>query len=185
MFKLVASGIWVVAVALVAVYFSVQTALSPKVDKEAAARRAAEETIRGELTSLPVIGEDGVQGYFLTRLSYVVDKVKMASVHIPIEVLITDELFTTLVGDKMLNIANHNNFDIDGFRKLIKDALNKRLGDDVVHDVLVEQIDFLSKNDIRSNIAQKNLNIKGGAPIVKGDVVEDGSAAGHESPPAH
>jgi hypothetical protein len=64
MFKLVASGVWVVAVALVAVYFSVQSSLAPKVDTEAAARQANEETIRGELTSLPVFENGDVKGYF-------------------------------------------------------------------------------------------------------------------------
>ena len=180
MVKLIASGIWVVVVALVAVYFSVQMALAPKVDKEAEARRAAEETIRGELTSLPVIQDGDVQGYFLTKLSYVVDKVKMANVHIPIDVLINDQLFTLLVGNKMVDISNHQNFDVPAFRKAIQDAINKRLGDDVVHDVMIEQIDFLSKKDIRSNMEQKNLNIKGGAPIVKEGAV---AAPGAENKP--
>jgi flagellar basal body-associated protein FliL len=185
MVKLIGSGIWVVIVALVAVYFSVQSSLSPSVDRAVADRRASEETIRGELTSLPVMDKNGVDGYFLTKLSYVVDKVKMASIHIPIEVLVTDELFTTLIGEKMIDLSHRDQFDINKFRKQIKDALNKRLGDDVVHDVLVEQIDFLSKNEVRSHIAQGNLNIQSGAPIVKGDVVESGAdhaakkSAGH------
>ena len=185
MFKLILSGIWVAAVALVAVYFSVQMALAPKVDNAEAERRANEETIRSELTSLPIFEDGHVKGYFLTKLSYVVDKVKMASIHIPIDVLITDELFTTLVGNKMINVNDAQSFDVDAYRKLIRESLNKRLGEDVVHDVLIEQIDYLSKGDLRSNIAQKNLNIKGGAPIVKGDVNEDGTANAGHAPPAH
>ena len=172
MFKLVASGLWVVIVALIAVYFSVQMALAPKEDKEAAARKAVEDTIRGELTSLPVIENGQVKGYFLTRLSYVVDKVKMATIHIPMDVMITDELYTTLIGDKMIDLGHRDSFDVGAFRKLIRDAVNKRLGEEVVHDVLIEQIDYLSKEDLRASMAQNKGTIQTGESIVKGDVTE-------------
>jgi hypothetical protein len=182
MFKLVASGIWVVIVALIAVYFSVQMALAPKVDEEAAARKAAEETIRGELTSIPVIQDGAVKGYFLTRLSYVVDKVKMAAIHVPMEVMITDELYTTLVGDRVIDLGNRSSFDVAAFRQLIKEAVNKRLGQEVVFDVLIEQIDYLSKDDLRASMAQKKGTIESGDPIVKNEVAKDD--AGHEKPAA-
>lgn len=177
MLKLVISGIWVVIVALIAVYFSVQMAMAPKVDEAAAARKAAEETIRGELTSLPVIDGGSVKGYFLTRLSYVVDKVKMAAVHIPIDVMITDELYTALVGDRMIDLEDRSSFDVAAFRKLVKDAVNKRLGEEVVFDVLIEQIDYLSKEDLRASMAQKKGTIQSGDSIVKGDVANDGAHA--------
>lgn len=176
MFKLVASGIWVVIVALIAVYFSVQMSLAPKEDKAAAARKAAEDTIRGELTSLPVIENGQVKGYFLTRLSYVVDKVKMASIHIPMDVMITDELYTTLIGDKMIDLGHRDSFDVAAFRTLIRDAVNKRLGEDVVHDVLIEQIDYLSKEDLRASMAQNKGTIQSGESIVKSDVTEGGTS---------
>lgn len=185
MLKLVISGVWVVIVALIAVYFSVQMAMAPKVDEAAVARKANEETIRGELTSLPVIADGAVKGYFLTRLSYVVDKVKMASIHIPIDVAITDELYTTLVGNQMIDLGNRNDFDVAAYRKLIKDAVNKRLGEDVVYDVLIEQIDYLSKEDLRASMAQKKGTIASGESIVKGDVSSNGAAAEGAAPAGH
>jgi hypothetical protein len=177
MLKLVISGIWVVIVALIAVYFSVQMAMAPKVDEAAAARKAAEETIRGELTSLPVIDGGAVKGYFLTRLSYVVDKVKMAAIHVPIDVMITDELYTRVVGDRMIDLEDRSSFDVEAFRNLIKEAVNKRLGEEVVFDVLIEQIDYLSKEDLRASMAQKKGTIQSGESIVKGDVPKDGASA--------
>lgn len=178
MLKTLVIGIWVVAVALGAVYFSVNMALTPDEDPEAA-RLASLETIRGDVTSLPVIQDGKVQGYFLTRLSYVGDKARLSQVHIPITALITDELFDTLVGKKLLNLQDNSGFDLDEFRKMIKDAINKKLGEDVIEDILVEQIDYLSKNDIRSNIAQHNLNMQTGKALIDGQVPEDGAAKGH------
>ncbi len=178
MLKLVISGIWVAIVALIATYFSVQMALAPKEDeasKAAAARKAAEETVRGELTSLPVIDGGLVKGYFLTRLSYVVDKGKAATVHVPLDVMITDELYTALVGDKMIDLEHRDSFDVAAFREMVKEAVNKRLGEEIVFDVLIEQIDYLSKEDLRAGMAQKKGTIDGGESIVKGDVPNDGT----------
>ncbi len=157
MLKLVISGVWVAIVALIATYFSVQMALAPKVDEAAAARKAAEETVRGELTSLPVIEGGAVKGYFLTRLSFVVDKVKAAEIHVPLDVLITDELYTALVGDKAIDLGHKSGFDVAAFREKIKDVVNKRLGHEVVFDVLIEQIDYLSKDDLRASMAQNKV----------------------------
>ncbi|MCO6187097.1 hypothetical protein [Rhizobium sp. L1K21] len=184
MIKTLAIGAWVVVVALGSVYFSVNMAMAPKEDPEAK-RRANMETIRGDVTSLPVLQDGVVTGYFLTRLSYVGDKDKLASVHIPIQVLATDELFDALVGKKMLNLQDNSNFNLDEFRGLIKDAMNKKLGDEVIEDVLVEQIDYLSKNDIRSNLAQRNLNMQTGQKLINENAPDNGAHGGAEKAAGH
>lgn len=184
MVKTLGIGVWVVAVALASVYFSVNLAMAPKEDPEAA-RRANMETIRGDVTSLPVLEDGQVMGYFLTRLSYVGDKAKLAAVHIPIQVIATDELFDALVGKKMLNLHDNSHFDLDEFRKTIKEAINNKLGDDVIEDVLVEQIDYLSKNDIRSNLAQHNLNMQTGQKLIDENAPEDGAGHAAESTAGH
>ena len=45
--------------------------------------------------------------------------------------------------------------DLDAFRNGIREHVNKRVGEDVLHDVLIEQIDFLSKQDIRDNAIRR------------------------------
>ncbi len=175
MLKTLAIGGWVVAVALASVYFSVNMSMAPEVDPEAASH-ANLQTIRGDVTSLPVIQDGLVSGYFLTRLSYVGDAAKLAEVHIPIDALITDELFTALVGNRILNLRDNSHFDLDEFRNGIKEKINEKLGGEIIEDVLVEQIDYLSKNDIRSNIAQRNLNMQTGQGLLQGEVHEDGAA---------
>ena len=184
MLKIIVIGIWVVAVALGSVYFSVNMSMTPEEDPEAK-RLASLETIRGDVTSLPVIENGKVTGYFLTRLSYVGDKAKLAEIHIPIDALITDELFTTLVGSHVLDLRDNSGFNLDEFRKTVKEAINKKLGEDAIEDILVEQIDYLSKSDIRSNIAQKNLNMQTGQTLLDGHVAEDGAGHGAEAAAGH
>jgi hypothetical protein len=70
-------------------------------------------------------------------------------------------------------------FDLEGFKARIRDTINERLGDKVFHDVFVEQIDYLSKEDIRSNMRRGNLNIKEGDPVAdEGKRAEEPAEAG-------
>lgn len=182
MLKLIITGVWVCIVTLGSVYLSIQMSKAPEKPDPEAARKAVQELVRGEVTTFPVISEGKVQGYFLTRTSYIVDKTKLAEITLPIPELITDELYTALVGNRVIKIGSSRNFDLDAFRKTIKETLNARLEADVIQDIIVEQIDYLSKDDIRSNIAQKQMTIKSGEKIIDAPM---GEPATDENPPAH
>jgi len=99
-----------------------------------------------------VIRDGAVQGYFLTRLSYTVEAEKVKKLTIPVPDLVTDALYSALVGDAVIDISGESSFDLEAFKSQVKDTLNGRLGEVVFHDVVVEQIDYLSKEEIRSNM---------------------------------
>ncbi|WP_299866126.1 hypothetical protein [uncultured Hoeflea sp.] len=172
MIKLLATGVWICAVALASVYFSVQTANKKEGADPDPAMFGGLETVRGEVTSIPVISGGAVKGYFLTRLSYTIDPSKAGALTIPVPDLVTDALYSALVGEQLIDFPNMTKFDLDGFKSHIRDTINERLGEQVFHDVIVEQIDFLSKEDIRSNMRRGNLNIKEGAPVGEGETAE-------------
>ncbi|MDF1610123.1 hypothetical protein PZ897_18225 [Hoeflea sp. YIM 152468] len=154
MIKLLVTGVWICGVALASVYFSAQMT-SKDVDMEPApAMFGGLETVRGEVNSIPVISSGAVQGYFLTRLSYTVDPLKTATLTVPVDDLITDALYTALVGEPVIGFPDIVSFDLDAFKALVLESLNARVGETLFHDVIVEQIDFLSKEDIRSNVQQ-------------------------------
>ncbi len=170
MIKLVGTGVWVLAITLASVYFSLKMASAPKTDPEAAARAAAMEFVAGYVTTVPVIGEGGVSGYLMTRLAYTVNKELAARQVVPLPQMITDELYTLLLGNRMIDVANVGGFDLDAFRTTVKDGLNKRFGADVVSEVFVEQIDFLTM------ASMENPEPKHGVTIAKGSVPPTGSA---------
>ena len=45
--------------------------------------------------------------------------------------------------------------DLDTFRNGLRDSINKRIGEDLIHDIMIEQIDFLSKQEIRDNALRR------------------------------
>jgi hypothetical protein len=150
MLKLVLTGVWVCAVTLASVYFSVQMATAPAPDPDAA-KKQQQEFVKGESINVPIISNDEVSGYFITKISFMMDKDKSKDLKLPLTELTTDELFTLLVGNKMIDIAHVSAFNLEAFRSDIKKNMNERLGGDFIADVLVEQLDYLSKEEIRAN----------------------------------
>jgi hypothetical protein len=164
MIKLVGTGVWVLLITLASVYFSLKMASAPKVDTAAAEREAAMEFVTGYTTTIPVIGEGGVSGYFLTKLAYKANKDLAAKQVVPLPEMITDELYTLLVGKKMIDVADAGRFDLDAFRGVVKEGLNRRFGADVIEEVYVEQIDYLT------TAAVQDPTPKRGETLVKGEV---------------
>jgi hypothetical protein len=147
--KLIFAGLWACACTLVAVFFAIKLATAPPAPAEAEPRIANLELVSGESLTIPIIEDGKVTGYFLGRISFMMDKQKIEGLHLPMTQLMTDELFTVLVGDKMIDVGKINEFDVAGFRERLKTDLNKQLGGDFISEILVEQLDYLSKDDVK------------------------------------
>ncbi|MDB5551159.1 MAG: hypothetical protein JWL86_1143 [Rhizobium sp.] len=173
MLKLILTGVWVAVVTLGSVYFSIQMSKAPDPAAEEAKKKAVQELVKGEVVTFPVIAQGRVEGYFLTRTSFITDKTKLAEITLPIPELLTDEMYTELVGDKVIRVSENRNFDLKAFKARVKEALNKKLGSEVVLDVIVEQIDYLSKEEIQASMSKPGSTIKDGDSIVA-EKVPDG-----------
>jgi hypothetical protein len=161
--KILGIGLWVCIVTLGAVYGSIFLATAPAGPSEEETKKAALELIRGEPITIPVIGNGDVTGYFLTRISFMMDKEKVKGQDLPTTELMTDQLFTLLVGNKMVDIGNVSAFDVNDFREKIK----------------VEQLDYVSKDAARkaADGGSKPMEM---TTVVEGEKVEEAPASsGH------
>lgn len=145
--KLLAIGLWACLVTLGAVYGAIYFATAPS--EPAGEPEKALQLVRGESITVPVIQQGGVTGYFLTRISFMVDQEKAKAEELPMTELMTDQLFTMLTGDKMVDLDNVKDFDVNTFRDRIKTQMNERLGGEIVQQVLIEQIDYVSQAEAR------------------------------------
>ena len=107
-----------------------------------------------------VIANGQVTGYFLTRISFMMDKGKANALQIPLPELTTDELFSLLIGNKAIDISNAQSFDVTAFRSDLKKRMNERLGGDYVADVLIEQLDYLSKEETHGGASIGRRTVK-------------------------
>lgn len=176
MIKLIGTGVWILLITLASVYFSLKMASAPKVDTAAAEREAAMEFVSGYTTTVPVIGEGGVNGYLLTKLAYKANKELAAKQVVPLPEVITDELYTLLVGKKMIDIADVGSFDLEAFRGIVKEGLNRRFGAEVIDEVYVEQIDYLTTASVEDPAPKRGVTlVKGEVPVEKAE----GKSGGH------
>lgn len=156
MIKFIAAALWIVAVTLGAVFFSFQVEPEGPQTKEEKAMLGGLDYIKTDVISVPLLKRERIAGYFLTRLVYTADPKAIAKMSVPAEALISDQVYTYLYGNPLIDFTAYDQLDLDAFRNGIRDSVNARVGEKVVHEVLVEQIDFLTPDDVRDKTVRRN-----------------------------
>ena len=172
--KFIVSAVWICAVTIGAVFYSFQSA-DPAPDPEAQALMGGLDYVKTEVISVPLLRDSRIEGYFLTRLVYTVEPEMMAKLSVPAESLMVDEVYTYLYSNPQIDFSKAETIDLDAFRSAIRDRINLRTETKLVHEVLIEQIDFLSKDEIRDNTIRRKI----------GDSTEPESEAEPPTPPVH
>ena len=157
MIKFVAAAVWIVLATLGAVFFAFQSAgaKSEGAKPEKASMMAGLDYVKTEIISVPLIHGGTVTGYFLSRLVYTVEPKDMAKLKVPADALIADVVYGYVYGSPTVDFTKRETLDMDAFKAGVKERINKAVEFDLVKDVLVEQIDFLSKDDIRDNLIKR------------------------------
>lgn len=161
MIKFVAAAIWICLVSIGAVFYSFHAAGARDDAAAPLPMLGGLDYIKTEIVSVPVLRGARIEGYFLTRLVYTVEPARLAKLSVPAEALINDEVYSYIYGNPQLDFTQKETLDLDAFRRGVRDSINKRIGDNLVQDVLIEQVDFLSKDEIRDNTIRRRLNAQG------------------------
>jgi len=155
--KFIAAAIWICAVTIGAVFYSFQSA-SARMDAPAPPPLLGGlDYIKTDIVSVPVLHEGRINGYFLTRLVYTIEPEKAARLSVPADALIVDQVYSYIYGNPELDFASHETLDLDTFRDGISKKINEKIGEELIHEVLVEQVDFLSKEEIRDNTIRRRM----------------------------
>jgi len=155
--KFVLGAIWICVATLGAVIFAFQAA-GAKVE----APSLSEPTMLGgldyvktEVISVPLIRGGEVAGYFLSRLVYTVRPEEMKKLTVPAGAVITDSVYSYIYSSPEIDFSRTDRLDLDAFRTHMRDAINARVKHDLVQDVLIEQVDYLTKAEIRDNAIKR------------------------------
>jgi hypothetical protein len=151
MIKFVAAGLWLCAVTIGAVYFSFQMSTASSNQEPPAPLLGGLDYVGTPVISVPVLTDKGIVGYILARLVFTGEPEKLRKLSVPAETLFSDQLYTYLFANPALDFTQVKTLDLDALRNGIRDSINKRIGEDLINDVMVQQIDFLSKDEIRDN----------------------------------
>ena len=147
MVKLIISAVWICAVTLAAAYGAVVW----KSDQAAGCGRKTKEHLESKKTrpiDVPMIADGNVEGYVVAQFVYTTDAASSKDVSVPPDVFLLDEAFRSLYSDPKLDFRHLEKYDLTGLTKNLVQKVNERLKADVVKDVLVEEFNYVSKQDI-------------------------------------
>lgn len=169
MIKFVLAALWICAASIGAVVYSYQASQAKQSEAPPPAFFGGLSKLKTDIISVPVVKDGTVGGYFLTRLSYTADPEAIAKLTIPADTLLVDQIYTYLFGNPEIDWSDKKTVDLDAFKKGIREAVNKKVGSELIHDVIVEQVDYLSKAEIRDNAFKRRLGPEEEKPAPKAE----------------
>ncbi|MBZ9848711.1 hypothetical protein LB565_12030 [Mesorhizobium sp. CA14] len=158
MIKFIAAALWICAVTLGAVFYSFQAAGQRGAAEPPKPMLGGLDYVKTDMISVPLLRDGTIDGYFLTKLVYTVEPEQIKKLSVPAQALMTDQVYSYLYSNPQIDFTKKESIDLDAFRKSIRDTINARVGVELVHEVLIDQVNFLSKDDIRDNALRRRKN---------------------------
>jgi len=153
MIKLIIAGIWVCTVTLAASYFALSWTGS------IAAPTATEVTYFGGLEhvrpasiSVPIIKDGEVEGYAVAQFAFTAPAEALTKMSVPANVIFVDEAFKAIYANETFDFLNKSKRDLNALTKTIAENVNQRVAQELVVEVLVESLNFVSKDQVRCQI---------------------------------
>jgi hypothetical protein len=153
MVRLILSGFWVCLVALAscygAVYWQTSAHTAPATAEDTAGHPQAIESIRTRMISVPVIGEGTIHGYVMAQFVFNVDAAVSKRLPVKADMILLDEAFKTIYAGEAIDFRHFKKQDLSLLSKGIADSANKRFGVHLVEDVLIQELNYIPKDQVR------------------------------------
>jgi hypothetical protein len=155
MIKFIAAALWLCAVTIGTVFYSFSQASQRTATAESAAPYfGGLDYVKAGMISVPYIRDAHVDGYVLAQLVYTAKPAELGKLSIPIQNLLLDQVYSYIYSDPDFDMTK---FDLEGFKTGLRDSINKRVGSELIHEILVEQIDYIPKSEIREKTPQRRV----------------------------
>jgi hypothetical protein len=151
MLKLVGIGVWVILVTAGATYGSVYLANSHTTQSSSAEPDLGMEELKSEMTSVPVMRSGDIVGYVILQLSFAADRRVLAERKLDPLPFMMDAAFRVIFASTDMDFRRLRSKDLDELTTAIAKEANARIGSELVRHVLLQQLNFVKKEDIRTN----------------------------------
>jgi hypothetical protein len=149
--KLVAIGVWIIAVTAGATFGSVYIAKSGGPAESELKPDLGVEQLRSEMTSFPIMRNGDITGYLILQLSFSADRGLLAERKVDPMPFLMDAGFRVIFARTDVEFHRLRSKDLEEVTSMIAADVNARLGVELVRHVLVQQVNFVKKEDIRTN----------------------------------
>ncbi|ENS91215.1 hypothetical protein [Brucella melitensis] len=150
MIRIIVIGLWICAVALGSLFLAVNRDVSASAAVEAGPGGfGGVDYVKTDVMSVPIISNGAVTGYVVAQLVYTVDSNIHKKLTVPLEYFISDEIFHKFYGSYS-DAKSVEKVSFEDVRSSIINDLNARFPEPVIKDLLVEQFNYISSEEIRT-----------------------------------
>lgn len=150
MLKFALFGTWIIFVTAGATFASVYLGGLTSNSSTAPDDLGVEE-LTSDLTSVPIIRGGDVSGYVILQLSFAADRALLDDKKLDPMPYIKDAAFRVVFTSSEIDFRHLRSGDLDRLTDGIASEANRRLGANIVRLVLFQQLNFVKKEDIRTN----------------------------------
>jgi hypothetical protein len=142
MIRIVLTGLWASMITVMAGYAAAywQAGAPPPAPKEPYLEGL--EFRKLPPITVPMIEDGAVEGYVLAKLVYTADAAHLRAFKLDPEAFIVDEAFSEIYVNGKLTAGSLRKYDLDRLLEDVKQNVNKRIGSELVQEVLVEEINY-------------------------------------------
>lgn len=150
MIRTLGVGIWVCLVTIGAMFGALEWQKSQGVMHEASGTSEVKlAEVKTKAINVPIIDDGAVQGYMIAQFVVTVDDNVAKKLGVDPQIYLLDEAFKTIYAGERINLKQLKKQDLPALAKSLGENVNKRLNQQLVQDVLIEQIAYVPKKEIR------------------------------------
>jgi len=147
-------GIWIATVTcgatlVAAKYFA--DAGRPVSDMAVAEAGDSAEEIKTDILSIPVVRNGDIMGYVIVQLSFVADKTRLEKLKMSPAPYLVDAALRTIYANPEIDSRRLSHKDLSALTDAIRIEANSRVGSEIIRQVLIQQLNFVRKDEIRTN----------------------------------
>lgn len=149
MIRLLAISIWICIVVAGSAFASMTFGLHRVLDGSTSTAPEVIDSVRAKAISVPILSKDQVLGYVVAGFIARVNMTKAKKHSVRVEDYLIDEGFRAIYETENMNFQELRKQYIERVTTTIAARINKRIGDDVVREVLVQEFTFVGRKDAR------------------------------------
>lgn len=172
MIKLVIIGVWVCAVTLASSYGAAYWAAGANFGKAEDPYLPGLEYKRVPTITVPMIIDGQIKGYVIAKLVFTADAGTLKKLTVDPVIFVVNDAFGEIYTNGRVEAGKISKYNLKDMTDRIKDKVNARLNGAVVQEILIDGINYIDKNDIRSANPNANANAAPPAKPAKADAAD-------------
>ncbi len=147
MIKNLALGVWICAVFAGTLYF--KSMPGDAGEDGTATILDSQDYVALSPIAVPMIRHNEIRGYAIVEVGFTIDPQLQARTSVPIEQLLRSYVFSSLYTNKSIDIFRLETVDLDEIVASIKERVSEDYGTELVSNILIQSMEFMSKSEIR------------------------------------